>query len=419
MKFFVKAAVILILGCLSLLHGSCEILEPKIAVLWTDQEEFAVYAELFNNSQTQYKIETVFLPYPARKLSNTEVYPDLVVGSWLKSSSTRSLFRPLDHFFDDMYLKRSSFYSRLLDLGFIEDRQYLLPVAFNVPALIYSRDNQNLVEGSFTLNLDQIRTLGAAYNVIQNETYTRMGFSPRWDDEFLYICAVLFDTDFQEGSPLAWEVHALNQAVEYIRSWSREANGGIQAEDEFSFKYLYDPAPKLAASSRVLFAYINSSELFTTPEERRSLLDFRWIEKDGRIPLMERAPYLGVVKRGKAANAANAFVQWFYNEETQRKILEMSKDTRLNETSFGISNGFSSLKNVNEQIFPHFYPGLLGHVPPEDYLVPPNILPGDWIELKEKVVLPFLRDRAAASDIRETASLEKRISDWYRSNSSL
>lgn len=405
------AAAVLAAGLLS-----CELMEPKTAVLWTDRPEFAVYAEHFNTSQSRYKLEVQYFDTPAQQLIGVKNHPDIVVGSWLKSASTRVYFKPLDYFFEDLLLAEPAFYRRLLDLGNIEGRQYLFPVSFNVPALIFSKDNAASVERPFVLTLDEIQSLGKAYNREKDGVYSRMGFSPRWNDEFLFITAVLHGASFREGSPLSWNAAALNRSVEYIRRWTAEANGSVGSEDDFSFKYLYDPAPKLAASGRILFAYMPSADLFTVPEDRRSALDFRWISGDASIPVIEGASYLGICKRGKAKAAADAFVQWFYREETQRRLLEIGKRFRLNETLFGIANGFSALKAVNEQIYPQFYPSLLGHVPPEDYLSPPNILPKDWLVLKERVVQPFLHDRARAEGSDADPALEKRLAEWYRLN---
>jgi ABC-type glycerol-3-phosphate transport system substrate-binding protein len=405
-----------ILSVLLATLSSCEFVEPKIAVLWTDRPEFAVYAELFNASQSRYKLEAFYREAPAQALVGAEEYPDLVVGSWLKSASTRALFRPLDYFFEELLLTETGFYPKLLALGNIDGKQYLLPVSFNIPALIFSRENASLIPSPFTLSLDEIRSLGKAHNVLTDGAFTRMGFSPRWNDEFLFVAASLFGTSFREGTPLAWDKGALEKAVTYLREWTSDANRDTTAEDDFEFKYLYDPPHKLASSGRILFAYITSADLFTVPEERRATLDFRWIAKDAAIPVAEGAAYLGVCKRGKARSAADAFVQWFYKEETQRRILERSKRLRLNESVFGIAGGFSALRAVNDDIYPLFYPGLLGHVPPAEYLSPPNILPKDWTNLKLRVVLPYLHDRVRVDEASKVQSLENRISEWYRLN---
>jgi ABC-type glycerol-3-phosphate transport system substrate-binding protein len=399
-----------------LLAVSCSFREPSTAVLWTDRPEFALYGEYFNSAQEQYKVETRYYPSPAQKLTQPGEYPDIVVGYWLKSASTRTLFRPLDSLFKKGIISREAFYPRLLALGNIEDKQYLLPVAFNLPALIFAEENSPLLSNPFTVSLEEIKELGKDYNQEKNGAYSRMGFSPTWDDEFLFIVATLFNTSFREAAPLAWDPVALEKAMIFISDWIKEANTHIQAEDDFSFKYFYEPPTKLVLSGRILFTYMQSSDFFISAEERRTRLDFRWIAENDTIPLAEETLYYGIYKGGKAQKASEAFTQWFFQVETQRLLLENSKQMRMNETLFGIGNGFSAMKTVTEQIFPRFYPKLLGHMPPEDFLSPPNILPLNWMTLKERVILPYMRDRIRYNSPEETRYLDRRLTDWYRIN---
>ncbi|MDR1948315.1 MAG: extracellular solute-binding protein [Spirochaetaceae bacterium] len=410
LRFFILGAI-----CLAFL-GSCGFFEPNTAVLWTDRPEFAIYAEYFNSSQDQYKIETRYFPSVAQKLTDTREYPDIATGAWLKSTSTRTLFKPLDYFFKDSPGSRESFYPRLLALGRIDDKQYLFPVSFNLPALVFAREKSELLSNLFIIGLEEIKEAGKAYNAANNGIYSRMGFSPAWNDEFLFVTTSLFNTSFREASPLAWESDALERAVVYIQDWIRDANTSINVEDDFAFKYFYDPPSKLAISGRILFTYMKSSDFFTLAEEQRANLDFRWIAEHNTIPLSEDTIYYGVCKDGKAKKAANAFTRWFFREETQRLFLEASKNMRMNETLFGIGNGFSALRTVTEQVFPQFYPSLLGHMPPEAFLSPPNILPRNWMTLKERVILPYLHRRIRSSTRDETPPLEKQLIDWFRHN---
>jgi hypothetical protein len=165
-------------------------------------------------------------------------------------------------------------------------------------------------------------------------------------------------------------------------------------------------------SGRLLFISMKSSEFFTMPAEQREGLDFRWIAGDDRIPLSEEALYYGICKDGRARKAADAFTRWFFQEETQRFFLEIEKKYRLDETLFGIGNGFSALRTVTEQIFPQYYTGLLGRMPPETFLEPPNILPRNWPDLKERVILPYLHERIRSGG----GSLEQQIAGWARLN---
>ncbi|AEF82107.1 extracellular solute-binding protein [Leadbettera azotonutricia] len=396
--------------------ASCGNGDNRAAVLWTDRPEFTFYAEQFNDSQDKYKVEARYFESPAQKLTDGNENPDIVAASWLKSASTRALFLPLDSLLNRETISQSAFYPRLLALGSIEGRQYLLPVAFNIPAMVFARDHSQLLSNPFTIDMEEIMDRGKAYNTDTNGVYTRMGFSPSWNDEFLFIAVTLFNTGFREAAPLAWDPQALERALVWIQKWINEANTSIQAEDDFAFKYLYDPPAKLVSSGRIFFTYMDSSEFFTLAEDRRTNLHFRWIAEKDVIPLDEWSVYYGIHKKTKAKKAATAFTEWFFQAETQRRLLDAAKAKRLLENSFGIGGGFSAMRTVTEQIFPHFYPSLLGHMPPESFLSPPNILPRNWMTLKERVILPYLHDKIRHAERDEVRHLERRITDWYRLN---
>jgi len=402
------------------------------AILWSDRPEFAFYGEYFNAAQNKFKVETHFYNYPALELEG--VYskgsrrvgvgggfpppppPDIVAGSWLKSASTRVYFKPLNNYFKDNSLDKEAFYSRLLSMGNIDDKQYLLPVSFNAPMVILAQDKADQLSNPFTIDFNEMKKLGKSYNVETRGIYTRMGFSPVWDDNFLFVAATLHNASFMEAQPLAWDSLALEKAMDFIFEWIHEANSGIQAVDDFTFKYYYNPPAKLALSGRILFAYMDSDDFFTLSEDQRNRLDFRWLAEKNTIPLNERSVYLGLAKKGGSPKAAAAFLRWFFNHETQRGLLEKSAIMRMQETSFGVAGGFSAMRPVTEQVFPQFYPDLLRHMPPQDFLSPPNILPGNWIELKERVVLPYLHDRARRPNKGDINPLERRLADWQRLN---
>jgi ABC-type glycerol-3-phosphate transport system substrate-binding protein len=396
--------------------ASCTFGTSNRLILWTDRPEFALYGEFFNASQDKYKVEVRYFESPAYKLTETDEYPDIVAASWLKSASVRSFFKPLDNVFKKDGLNRSDFYPKLLSQGVVDGRQYILPVSYNIPAMVFSRESRNPPSNSFTIEMEEIKEKSKAFNVVSNGVYSRMGFSLSSNDEFLFIVANLFGAAFREASPIAWESQALEQSIAWVQRWIEEVNTSIQVEDDFAFKYFYDPPDKLVNSGRILFTFMDSSVFFTLSEERRTNLDFRWIAANDRIPLGEGGVYYGIHKKTKAAKAAQAFTKWFFTAETQRLLLETSKINRLHDSSFGIAGGFSAMRTVTEQVFPQFYPNLLGRMPPESYLSPPNILPRNWIAIKERVILPYLRDRIRHASREEVRSLERRISDWSRLN---
>ncbi|MCL2441280.1 MAG: hypothetical protein FWD14_06030 [Treponema sp.] len=387
----------------------------RTAQIWTDRPEFALYGELFNSVQNQFKVNVRYIEIPAAEL-NRQNSPDLIIASWLKNSSTEKTFKSLNSLFGTKKLLRTLFYPRLLTAGRIERNQYLLPVSFNIPALIFSRDRELNLSNQFTIDFDEIKRFSKNFNAGNQGVYTRMGFSPLWNDNFLLAAAMLAGVSFREAAPLVWDYSALERSMTFINNWTNEINTSNQAEEDFTFKYFFEPPERLIQSGRILFSYMESDDLFSLREDRKSHLDFRWIMEQNRIPIIEDIIYMGIPKKGRSGAAARAFIQWFFTVETQRTLLEFSRVNRLSENIFGICGGFSALNHVTEQIYPLFYPELLGKMPPSENFTLPNMLPANWVTIKDRVVLPYLNDRARKDKSDDTYPLERRLSDWMRTN---
>ncbi|MDR2479356.1 MAG: hypothetical protein LBD48_08600, partial [Treponema sp.] len=129
--------------------------ENETAILWADRPEFAFYGGYFNAAQSQYRVEVRYFDSPAEKLREAGSMPDIVAGSWLKSASTRVFFRPLDSLLRSGGLSNGAFYPRLLEMGNIDGRQYLLPVSFNAPVVIFARDKGMALSNPFTAGFDE------------------------------------------------------------------------------------------------------------------------------------------------------------------------------------------------------------------------------------------------------------------------
>jgi hypothetical protein len=389
--------------------------ENRTAQIWTDRPEFALYGEFFNNIQSQYKVTVRYVEFPAEELGKSKG-PDIAAGSWLKNASTGTYFKSLNNLFGFRKLPRNVFYQRLLAAGRIDRNQFLLPVSFNIPALIFSRDREQELSNQFTVNFDEIKNLSRSYNASSRGAYTRMGFSPLWNEDFLLTSAFLSGAAFSEADPLYWDNEALEKSMDFIYNWTREINTSNQAVEDFKFKYFFEPPDVLIKSGRILFSYIKSSDLFYLSEDRRNYLDFRWIMEQNMIPVTEDLVYLGIPKRAKSRKAARAFVLWFFRPENQRLLLEYSRANRINENTFGICGGFSALSSVTEQIYPLFYPELLGRMPPSEYFTPQSLLPGRWAAIKERLILPYLGERARRERADEIYPLERRLADWIKVN---
>ena len=243
-----------------------------------------------------------------------------------------------------------------------------------------------------------------------------MGFAPRWNADFLLLYARMAGASFRKGSPLTWNDEGLAAAIGGLAAWSTEVNRSPADEDDFHFKYLYLPRYLSVQEGRIRFAYMDSSEFFLLSEERRAPMEFRWVARGTSIPVLEDALYAGILRKGRGRAAAESFLRWFFREETQRYLLEKTRQMRTNESVFGIAGGFSSIRSVNEKALPAFYPSLLGHLPPPEYIEAPPALPAEWPDLKERVLKPFLLNASGTTlpDFDPRADLRRRMDQWKK-----
>ncbi|MDR2864507.1 MAG: hypothetical protein LBV68_02735 [Spirochaetaceae bacterium] len=389
------------------------------AVLWTDKPEIVIYAQLYNSSQSKYTIEVKFVESPAERLINTRISPDMVIGSYLNSTKSIDLFQNIDFLFGKNSINKNSFYPELLHLGLVKKEQRLIPISFNLPVIIFKNSNENAMSNDIISDLDELKRLGLEYNEHTNANWARKGFSPLWGrgNDFLFTTAVLFGVDFEEAAGknskkdvLNWNEARLDEAIRYIKDWI-DLNGGIQAENDFIYKYFFNPSPKLLSEGRIRFAYMKSGNYFILPQNATAGLDFRWLSRGKRLPVTEDTVLFGIPKKSQSKSIAADFARWFFNESTQDLFLENSRDNHLNEIVFGIAGGFSAMRTVSEFVFPKYYHNLLGHIPPADYLVAvPAALPESWKNIKEDVILPYML--AAVNNQGASLVLREKLNEW-------
>ena len=101
-----------------------------------------------------------------------------------------------------------------------------------------------LPAGTFTIGLEELRTQGKNYNAAPADgaAWSRIGFSPSWNHDFLFITATLFNAGFREAEGLVWDRDALENSILYARNWIQDANTSAAMEDDFYFKYFFLPS---------------------------------------------------------------------------------------------------------------------------------------------------------------------------------
>ncbi len=376
-----------------------------MATLATDIPELVSYAEYFNAASDTYKIVVVYAPTPSEAAVRSLNPPDLVAGSGLNGVSVIRSFADSSSLLD--VIAAEAFYADFLDLGRRGEDQPLLPLSFNIPLIVIASDDPEVPDGQSVLDVDALRKLSTDY--LGDD---RMGFSPRWYPDTAYLFARLFGVGFhqtQQAVP-AWNEARLEETVRYLRDWSVEVNGGIDAEALFAERYLHDPPYKLVSEGRVRFAGLDLGTFITIPAEIAERLDFRWLGRDGVVPVRDDVAFIGRTRLGRNRRAARAFLEWLFRPETQEALLETQRYRRVR--GFGFAGGFSALIEVNGDAFPRFYPFLAGRIPRENNLLFPKRLPADWPTIRREVLYPWLLEESGRERIEEP--LSDRLMEWRR-----
>ena len=383
----------------------------KTFVIWTDQPAIITYIENFNTSQKSVKAELVYKKNPADEIRKTKIHPDLVISSSLNSVRVIDNFTKTDSLFSKNRISSDIFYKKLLERGKVDSKQVLIPVSFNLPALMFRKGEVSYNISNFVLNEQNLTDISTDFN---SKNSSLIAFSPRWNRNFLVHIAALYGASFREKEDgrLAYNYENIEKSLSFVRNFIRTTNKGIDNDTAFEEKYLYKPAENLLDEGKIFFSFTDLRNFYATSQKDRINLNFRWTAKDDYIMANEDIIYAGIPKHAENKKGAMDFLEWFFSHETQHKLMESAKEKRTR--SFGVCMGFSSIKSVNEQIFPKYYPLLVGHIPPEDIMKFPEPHPVEWERIKKETVLDWLY-RESGREETET-SLDEAVNNWYKLN---
>ena len=397
------AAFIFLAGC-SLIR------EPTVRMV-TDRAEMAAYVDRFNALQSDVRIELSWTESPSQSVMDG-VQADLVVGEWLASPAVLDRFDSLGDIVKPGRIDPSWFYAGLLAMGSRDNRTVLVPLSFSLPAIVFYKPDMQAELSSMFMPLDTLRTLSKAFNTpSRSGGFTAMGFSPFWNQDFLDSAFLLFGVRIRPGRNglPAWDQDGLGKTVDFARSWLSEVNGGASADEAFTSQNWVQPWYKLISGKKILFALASFTDYFALPEEKRRDLDFRWLALGNSIPVMNDALFAGVLRSSRNKGGARAFLEWFCNPSVQRSLLDVNQSRRIGV--FGVTDGFSALKSINERELPQKYPFLLGHIPSETILAFPETLPDNWLAVRDQVIRPWVHQSASGAGDQ---SLEKMLEDWAK-----
>ena len=409
----------LFLLAISLLFFSCAKGETRL-VLKTNNIEFISCAELFNASQDKIKVVVHYQDELVKNLAqgkDAEV-PDLLAGSCLQAGIEKKVFARLDSLIKEKGpLDKNAFYPALLQTGRAGEKQYLLPVSFNLPAMVFYSGNYERLKDAAMLSFEDIKSLSKKFNAqARDGSFTAMGFGPLWSQDFLYLVFKDMGVFYNVSQDsIAYTENVFAKSADYVRDWIAQVNGGAKNEQDFAFKYLYMPFYKQVQSGRCLFSYASSRQILSLSKDQIQDLDFRWICNQNKIQIEDDLVSVGIYSKSKNKAAAKKFILWLMSEFSQKQMLDRKVQMNLATDSFGIAGGFSALQNVTERLFPLYYRALLSNTPLADRLAAPQNFPSDWAKIKAAVVEPFILDSVSGNS--KAATLADRYAALLASES--
>lgn len=403
----------------AMLIAGCSKNNDKTLILWTDNVEFASYVELFNASQDEVKIATVYKTELVDALDNLKDMrkPDILAGSYLACGMQKKYYASLDKVFSDEGLHEEDFYSDLLKAGKSGKTQYLLPVSFNLGTFVCDISNKEIIDQDSTLvTFDQLKTYSKSFNSKTRENiYTKMGFAPQWNSDFLYMVLVANNVTFNiEKETLKYNIPLIEKCYDFLIEWTNTINTSSNDERDFAFKYLYTPFNKQVLQQKSLFAYTSSNKLLSLSEDQIDKVDFYWFCHENQSPVLEDMVMMGIYKNTKNKSKAMKFISWFMNEESQEAMIDRRISMNLDTNTFGIAGGFSSLIDVNEHVLPVYYKCLLAKIPESTLPKAPQSYPSTWPVIKKEIITPYLLN--AVNGNKDTQGFASSYTNWINQN---
>ena len=410
---------------------------PQRALVWTDVPELVIAAQLFNRENAQLAVDIEYKANVASEMKKTNKPPSLVIAKYLFSDALINNFDSLNDLFSEYYLDPNDMYPTLLDAGKLGTEHLLMPLSFDCMVLV-ERKAESSSAGVAMLNADMLQSSSKAFTKLDDGKVSAMGFSPRWNLEFAedWVLAggagfslhqnwkstsVLRPDDIYSW-PMLWNKENIETSVDTLVSFG--ANVTKEQEDLFTFTYFNKPGYQLVLENRVLYWPMRASEFYKLPYSAKNQLQYRFPVVNQKIIFTADTRYMGIPRGAKNKKAALAFVRWLLIPENQNKVWkEMELQQLLPDyIPFG---GFSSIMQMNEDIFSKYFPEYRQNPLIPSSLPNPPVLPDYWDSFSRDFLRYWLGDILSDSvpkgsvDEHFRASFERYLGtmpDWLSAN---
>ncbi len=384
---------------LSLIFLSCS--ENNTAILWSSNEEVADIVELYNSSNSEYRIIFQYRKDLVSSYIKADNKPDLVIGEDLQNKDIKKNMLSLNKLFDEAFPLKNPIIPALTEGIYLNDDIKILPLAFTLTSAVFNRNSKIIDNTLPSYDLKLMKENAVSYNSEQK----LRGYSPYWDRTFIFAAMELYGSAFSssENKTLVWNNDNVESAVDFMIDWN-ELNGGNERMSAFNDKFLYENRIKLLKDKKILLTTMDSSEFMTLSDSMSHDLDFLYLSRDNTLH-PDKMIFGGITKKTSARQASSDFLLWLLQENTQKKIIE---SVLKNKTGgFAFMGGFSSLININKFILPQFYPRLSGKIPDYRYLLPQSDKPVDFNSMRDELLTTWVLENTKGDTLGLTDALEK------------
>ena len=286
----------------------------------------------------------------------------------------------------------------------------LLPLGYNLPLLVFSRESGFVFEDPVTTTLEEIRELAGSFTVYEDGEYQRIGYSPLWNGTLLYLGTIIYGSTYTQGRNdlLVWEEEAIFNALDYFQAWIAD-DPDPRRRDIYSEKYYREPVHRAVLNGEIAFAYMSVTEFAALEFGQQQRLDFRILASPAGITPLDDTVY-GALPRGSRNPAeGRRFLRWLLDSEVQEHLIRESINQRVG--LFGFAGGLSSNHDVTTFVIPRYYEWLWGHVPGMQRILSSPAKPSNWPQLRDEVIIPWLENYLHGEAQR---SLAVEVNSWYQ-----
>lgn len=372
---------------LTLTLCACPLFRGDSFVIWGDEAEYVAYIDYYNSLDDGNRAEFRYVPQIFPEHISARDAPDIIIAKHISYRDAKRAMRAIPQSLIADNGNENRFYRTLFHVGTIRNSQRVIPLSFNIPIVVFNRNDDVGFTDEPSVTLDQIKGAAEQMNTYTEEVLSRVGFSPRWDSRFLYLGTKAFGANYREDRQgnTRWDEGKVFESLQYFNSWNSEIDS--EELEQFITKYAQQPLHNRLTEGRIGF-FMSDVVEYSTLEDNR--FDFRPISDTQGIFVDEDMTFIGMHKNGANSTQARDFVRWILEEETQRMLI--AHTDRYDIDIFGLANGLSTLSNISVRVIPQYHPWLIGSTP--DVFTAPlsQQLPKYWHRIRAEVVTGWLQN---------------------------